>query len=100
MSYYTDMSVLNVWFEEREETNQILHIKPYIQNKIGHVHTFWHKIEFRNTKMQNLKRVLEIRHDENGRHNKSTLLDYMSSSSSVLQRWVGLDLLLEYVQYY
>jgi hypothetical protein len=41
--------------------------------------------------MQNLKRVLEIRHDENGRHNKSTPLDY--ASSSALQCRVNLKLL-------
>jgi hypothetical protein len=39
MSEYIDMRAKNVWFEEIEETSQILHIKPYIQNKFGHVHT-------------------------------------------------------------
>jgi hypothetical protein len=39
--------------------------------------------------------VLEIRRDENGRHNKSTSLDYVSSSSSssAQQHRVDLELL-------
>jgi hypothetical protein len=62
---------------DSEENSKTLHIKLYIQNKIGHVRPSCHEIEIRNIKMQNLKLVLEIRRDKNGRYNKSTPLDYV-----------------------